>query len=1478
MALLVSSTMAWADTWDGTTTTKPDRWGGTSGSTENDYIFIESAAQLAYIRDHWNEVSDITIYAVNKQYCKWNYKLYADIDMGNWSWTPLGSDAYQGTFDGQGHTIRFNISGATNNYQGLFASIAESGRVKNLHVSGNIHCSTSRLVGAIAGENNGTISNCWVSTNVRSDWHESWSSYTAKVGGIAGENNGTVEYCCMAGNVTNNDADVGGLVGDNNDGTVRHCTFYGSVSTTHSQDNKYAGDSGTENSCYDSFNQSEYDAASGYDTYRNAIQRPYAINISTVGNGTYAAKVGEATVTGAYPGQTVTLTKTSGLNVYGVTIKDADGNNVAYSGADVNQPITITMPRNDVNVTAVFYTTDWDSNDLGTEQNPYIINKELEWNAFAEKVNAGKDFSGKYVKLTANITVEKMVGIKDDATLRPFSGHFDGGGNTINCQISANEHFVAPFRYTDGATFKDLTLTGSVTITGNEHSDLGGIVAYAKGTLTFTNCKVSTTLTASANVTAGGFVGDAENASFEKCTFDGKLLGNAYYCGGFVGFIAGYSNVLNNCLFKPSELTITANNRSTFVCQQDDNATFSNCYYMQALGTAQGGKVYATEPTHGFYAAVTAADSHTYYWVIGTEGESGGAKTYQISDDIDVASRIITKGTVVLTLDEGKTLHAGKGIELSADNQANLTINGPGALTIDGCNEKKSGIGAVNVGTLTINGGTLNVYGGNYAAGIGGDSNNTSGGSITINGGVVNARAYHASAGIGGGRSDYGSPCGDIVINGGQVTARGNWVYGIGPGFMTSGGEYHSGTLTLNLTNPDDFVNISSSNSAFSNMSLSSITIAEGKTLCDENGVTYSSGNVDNIYGKPLRLLTAADLPTDNEGSYLISNRKEWNTFCANVNAGKSYSDETVKLTTDISGVTMTAGTEEHPFKGTFDGDNHTLTVNIISSGTAALFGRVADATIRELHVAGSVQSTMTNGADHTAGLVCKTAGTVKIVNVRVSATVTGYTYYGGFIGHGGISGITMTGCVFDGTLKENSAGSTQHAGGFIGWGGNMGIKMTDCLFAGTYTIGTGGSGKKNFHPVGYYSSFDDVNNGGTFTLTPQLSNVYYTVAPSAQTLENYGQALSNGEKQAYTISTSDANVTALAISGDAAVHYAVSGLKCYAAGIEYGFQYGSTFYAGSGDTISLSLAHTAAEVAQHFTGYQTTSGEFTEQTETSAKLCMGDTNAEISALYADNTRHDMSFVDATATTSGWSTTPVGMAREDETVTISYQGEHKVKRVTVKPYTKAAEATAADVGKLICADGHIHDYVTGVACKADRVAKIIYVGSETGDDTYNHGLALAMWDVSNTSYSQGASWADQYVRCLKFYSDETAAKGDMAGLANTNTLLEHVSLEYHKHEAATLARNHTGGTHPTGTSEWFLPSVGQWEKMFAAAGGFAALRNGFESVGGQNMNIDLYWSSTAIDSSHAWTYGLEDGKLYQQQKAWPHSVRPVIAF
>ena len=263
----------WADTWDGSTTTRPQ-----VSYQQGETIFtihIYTAAQLAFVAQNW----DTDGYEIHGNsdidYYKCNIELYADLDMTAATWKPMGTDRFQGTFNGNGHTIRIKIddSSISSNDQGLIETIGSDGTVKNLHVDGKIKVGNARIVGAIAGDNYGTIENCWVSADVESSHY---SSYDADLGGITGwnESGGTVKFCCMTGNVTNTGGNygVGGIAGSN-DGTIEHCTFYGSVSVDHSQDSKYVGDQdGTAEDLYDTYYDVHYNYASGNDMYCRSIK------------------------------------------------------------------------------------------------------------------------------------------------------------------------------------------------------------------------------------------------------------------------------------------------------------------------------------------------------------------------------------------------------------------------------------------------------------------------------------------------------------------------------------------------------------------------------------------------------------------------------------------------------------------------------------------------------------------------------------------------------------------------------------------------------------------------------------------------------------------------------------------------------------------------------------------------------------------------------------------------------------------------------------------------------------------------------------------------------------------------------------------------------------------------------------------------------------------------------------------------------
>ena len=1134
LALLAFGPTAWAqnfDVWDGHTTTRPSQYGKHGGYS------INSAAELAYIRDHWNEETGWKNMDTGKIY-HWydtSYSLTTNIDMGNTSWVPLGTFE-DVTFYGEGHTIRINIDGATDNYQGLFAKIGSDATVRDLHIIGNVKCSDSRLVGGIAGQNDGTIKNCWVSADVSSDWNESASAYKAKVGGIAGENNGTIEYCCMTGNVTNNDAYVGGIVGYNSgSGKINHVTFYGTRSSTHSQDNEYVGDQdGTLTNQHGSDLQNNGTLASYIASitddegmYKYAVRYPFSVSCRNVGAGTIVANPEKTRAT-----QTVTLTWAQDMTLEEISVKTVDGNSISMSGNNTDG-YSFSMPARDVNVIAVFNTTDWDDEQKGTEDNPYIIDKTNEWNDFVTHVNNGNSYSGKYIKLTADIDVTTMAGVvSGNQQVKPFSGIFDGGGHTITATISdiVDNQGTALFKYINGATIKNLTVAGSVN--GGLHA--AAIVGFSKGTgNSIENCKATATVNGASHI--GGILGHGLDSHIDitKCIFSGKLIGGSVKKGAIYGWgdNDGVATV-NNCLYAMQDGQDETN---LDVAQTHGGTVTVTDTYKSTTAGSYGWIVDTVEPlVIGLYAPIVGIDGNTYYLRIGSKSDNGNYVNYSTYADMTVKSRIIVKGPITLTLGEGTTLNAKKGIEVSYDKSAYLTINGPGALNIDDCNTDDAGIGAEKVGTLIINGGSITVKGGDYAAGIGCSyDRNSSGGHIIINGGVVTANGGSFSSGIGGSASSECNSAGNIEINGGQVKAFGHGAFGIGSGSA----EDPSGTLKLGWTNPDDFVYIKSVNS---NSIIASVTFVEGKQFYLEHTATFATAT--NLYDYKLipytgTLPSLAGSGTEND-PYLISSTDDWLLFGELINRDTDYSGEFVKLAEDISVTTWVGTREDRPFSGTFDGGRHTLTVNISQrqGGTGvnlqgvAPFHFIKNATIKNLTVDGDI----TSNKRHTSGLVGFASGTNLIEGCTVKAKLhVGQDYVGGIVGHGLTSTTTIKGCVFAGTvegiiLSTPGTNSRLNVGGIWGWNdsGSTPI-LINCLEYGTYEH------VFSMHPIGLQGDAGTITN--CYYLKPKYGN-----PDNACTV--------SGAKQAYVFTTAPANL------GELVKDYGT--IKVYQNGILYNGKY----------------------------------------------------------------------------------------------------------------------------------------------------------------------------------------------------------------------------------------------------------------------------------------------------------------------------------
>lgn len=233
----------------------------------------------------------------------------------------------------------------------------------------------------------------------------------------------------------------------------------------------------------------------------------------------------------------------------------------------------------------------------GTEGNPYTISNIEEWEQFSNEVKNGTDFSGKHIRLLAdlsNLGAGRLAGTSE----KPFSGTFDGNGHTIDLgTISGAEAGTSLFPFANGATFKNLTVSGSITGSSN---GLAGFVGSATGSLTFENCKNQVAITGGGNL--GGLVGETyadENSANDSFTYtfvdcvneaniEGANVKDTSGVGGLVGNVrtGGGSDAVNSAKIQSKVELESCRNKGNITGKynvagifgrEGGNATVKNC-------------------------------------------------------------------------------------------------------------------------------------------------------------------------------------------------------------------------------------------------------------------------------------------------------------------------------------------------------------------------------------------------------------------------------------------------------------------------------------------------------------------------------------------------------------------------------------------------------------------------------------------------------------------------------------------------------------------------------------------------------------------------------------------------------------------------------------------------------------------------------------------------------------------------------------
>lgn len=237
---------------------------------------------------------------------------------------------------------------------------------------------------------------------------------------------------------------------------------------------------------------------------------------------------------------------------------------------------------------------------------------------------------------------------------------------------------------------------------------------------------------------------------------------------------------------------------------------------------------------------------------------------------------------------------------------------------------------------------------------------------------------------------------------------------------------------------------------------------------------------------------------------YEIKSAADWKTFCELVNnAGQNGMN--VKMTADVNigSDIAKAGTSYTPYRGTFDGQNHVLTLNWTDNANSdiAPFRRVSGATIKNLRTEGSI----TARYHYLSGLIDEAAGgniTVSncVSNVNITSTHNDPCRAAGLVNYVFTNAhATINDCIVKGSINATTDKGQLGMGGFV-YVQNGTLVMNNCLYAGNNNAYSDGEKNNTFAPTN--------TSGGTTT----LNNCYYLNACGKKQGEQISEAqLRNG-------------------------------------------------------------------------------------------------------------------------------------------------------------------------------------------------------------------------------------------------------------------------------------------------------------------------------------------------------------------------------
>ena len=575
-------TIAQVDVWDGHTVAEPTGW-----ATGNTTVNISSAAELAWVAQMVNNSEQTGSTPSDKWFKGCVLTLTTDIDLAGHEWTPIGigfvsgytstmEKNFFGSFDGQNHIVsNLKITGEYR-FAGLFGIIGDPGfptgkeTVKDLHVrNADLQITKPEVsdeyyewgAGTLVGLQCGTIERCSATGKIV-------GGDDGNFGGLVGMNYGGYSTCSIISNsyasvdVTGGNGSInprtypcyiGGFVGNNGTTSGGHPIIYNCYSTGNVKGGDYAYIGGFIGRC----------GASDY-VEANDVHSCYSLGTVEGGSnshiGGFAGRaVPRSTLLNcywnedAYANGTGNDAERTSENLLALPLSSMKSRFLTqimnegafnYSGKAASKVTRYAWELAPGNDYPTLTSTPLAAAPGTSESDPFLIANSSELELFATRVNAGNDFAGKFVKLTADIDLESKQWTPIGGNYgTAFKGTFDGNGYQVqnlyfNKTAGVGDYICAGlFGYVIDGTIRNLGVIisekGLNGITTNDQSTpnscyFGGITAYTRST-TIENC-----------YTTGGFIHSTKSKED-----DGRHNRGMSCAGGIVGLMESNTTIKN---------------------------------------------------------------------------------------------------------------------------------------------------------------------------------------------------------------------------------------------------------------------------------------------------------------------------------------------------------------------------------------------------------------------------------------------------------------------------------------------------------------------------------------------------------------------------------------------------------------------------------------------------------------------------------------------------------------------------------------------------------------------------------------------------------------------------------------------------------------------------------------------------------------------------------------------------------------------